>query len=166
VDNLSPEARRRCMSRVKSTDNPLERKVRSALHKRGFRFRTHVRSLPGRPDIALPKYRTAVFVDGDFWHGFNFPKWRHKLAPFWQTKIATNRARDIRNFRKLRRRKWFVVRIWQHQLEADFERSIDRIVKAIAAGTPPSPTRRTTGRRKPDRTLSSRRIPPKPNPPS
>lgn len=116
------------MSRVKSTDNDLELRVRSALHKRGFRFRTHVRSLAGRPDIVLTRYRIAIFVDGDFWHGFNFPRWRHKMAQFWQTKIATNRARDARNFRKLRRGNWVVIRIWQHQLKADFDSCIDRIV--------------------------------------
>lgn len=116
------------MSRVKSTNNDLEMRVRAALHRRGFRFRTHVRSLPGRPDIVLARYRIAVFVDGDFWHGFNFPRWRHKMAQFWQTKIATNRARDARNFRKLRRGDWLVIRIWQHQLKADFDSCIDRIV--------------------------------------
>jgi DNA mismatch endonuclease (patch repair protein) len=128
VDNLSPAARRRCMSRVKSKDNDLEKRVRSALHRRGLRFRTHVRSLPGRPDIVLPRHRIAIFVDGDFWHGFNFPRWQHKMARFWQAKIATNRARDTRNFRKLRRADWVVVRIWQHQLKADFNDCIDRIV--------------------------------------
>lgn len=127
------------MSRVKSTDNDLEMGVRAALHKRGFRFRTHVRSLPGRPDIVLARYRIAIFVDGDFWHGFNFPRWRHKMAQFWQTKIATNRARDARNFRKLRRDDWVVIRIWQHQLKSDFDGCIDRIVSLAA--TPRAPKR-------------------------
>jgi DNA mismatch endonuclease (patch repair protein) len=126
------------MSRVKNKDNDLEKRVRAALHKRGFRFRTHVRSLPGRPDIVLPKYRIAVFVDGDFWHGFNFPRWRHKMARFWQVKISTNRARDTRNFRKLRRDDWVVIRLWQHQLKADFDKCIDRVVDLAA----PRETRR------------------------
>ena len=127
MDNLSPEARSLCMSRVKRADNSLELKVRAALHRKGLRFRTHVRSLPGRPDIALAKHRTVVFIDGDFWHGFNFPRWRHKMAPFWQNKIALNRARDNRNFRRLRRDNWTVIRLWQHQLEADFDSCIERI---------------------------------------
>ena len=135
MDNLSPAQRRRCMSRVKSRDNQFEKRVRSALHERGFRFRTHVQSLPGRPDIALSKYRVAVFIDGDFWHGFNFPRWRHKMAPFWQAKIAANRTRDTRNFRKLRRDHWVVVRIWQHQLKLDFDRCIDRIVARSTGNT-------------------------------
>lgn len=119
------------MSSVKSTNNRLERRVRTALHKRGLRFRTHVRTLPGTPDIVLPRFQTAIFVDGDFWHGFNFPKWQHKLAPFWQTKILTNRRRDARNFRRLRRSNWMVIRLWQHQLEADFDRHIERVVRIV-----------------------------------
>lgn len=116
------------MSSVKNRDNDLEKRVRSALHRRGLRFRTHVRYLPGRPDIALPRHRTVVFIDGDFWHGFRFPRWSDRMTPFWQRKIAINRARDARNFRSLRRAGWKVVRIWQHQLEAHFEECIERIV--------------------------------------
>jgi DNA mismatch endonuclease (patch repair protein) len=119
------------MSSVKGRDNPLERRVRAALHRHGFRFRTHVRGLPGRPDIVLPRFRTAIFVDGDFWHGFNFPRWQEKLAPFWQMKIATNRQRDARNFRRLRRSNWTVIRLWQHQLEHDFDRCIRRVVDTV-----------------------------------
>jgi DNA mismatch endonuclease (patch repair protein) len=121
------------MSNVKGRDNNLERRVRAALHKHGFRFRTHVRALPGRPDIVLPRFKTAIFVDGDFWHGFNFPRWRQKLAPFWQRKIATNRQRDVRNFRRLRRSNWAVIRLWQHQLEHDFDRCIRRVVDTVKA---------------------------------
>jgi DNA mismatch endonuclease (patch repair protein) len=121
------------MSSVKSTNNRLETRVRAALHKRGFRFRTHVGTLPGTPDIVLPRFQTAIFVDGDFWHGFNFPRWQHKLAPFWQTKILTNRRRDARNFRRLRRSNWTVIRLWQHQLESDFDRHIDRVVRIVTA---------------------------------
>jgi DNA mismatch endonuclease, patch repair protein len=119
------------MSSVKGRDNPLEKRVRAALHRHGFRFRTHVRTLPGRPDIVLPKFQTAIFVDGDFWHGFNFPRWRHKLSPFWQIKIEANRNRDARNFRRLRRSNWAVIRLWQHQLDADFDRCIEHVIEAL-----------------------------------
>src|SRR5262245_3139305 len=125
------------MSNVKPVDNDLERRVRAALHRKGLRFRTHVKTLPGRPDIVLPKHRTVVFVDGDFWHGFNFPRWRHRMAPFWQLKIARNRERDSRNFRRLRRAEWTVIRLWQHQLEADFDGCIEFIVTGIRAKSAP-----------------------------
>jgi DNA mismatch endonuclease (patch repair protein) len=120
------------MSSVKSRDNPMERRVRSSLHRRGLRFRTHVRALPGRPDIVLSRFQVAIFVDGDFWHGFNFPRWRDKLSPSWREKIAMNRRRDAKNFRRLRRSDWTVVRLWEHQLESDFERCIERVVDVVA----------------------------------
>ena len=71
-DNLTPTQRSYCMSRVKGKDTSIERLVRSELHKRGFRFRKHVKTLPGKPDIVFPKAKVAVFVDGDFWHGYDF----------------------------------------------------------------------------------------------
>ncbi len=115
------------MSRVRSRDTRPELLLRSCLHRMGFRFRTHVRALAGRPDIVLPRYRIAVFVDGDFWHGYRFPLWSRSLSPFWRGKISTNRLRDGRNFRRLRRCGWTVVRIWQHQIEADLPRCGARI---------------------------------------
>jgi DNA mismatch endonuclease (patch repair protein) len=72
VDNLSPEARRKCMSSVKNKDTDLEVRLRSGLHRDGFRFTKHVRSLPGSPDLVFSRVRVAVFIDGDFWHGYRF----------------------------------------------------------------------------------------------
>lgn len=78
-----------------------------------------VRDLPGRPDFVFRDRRIAIFVDGDFWHGWRFPVWGHKLAPFWAEKISKNRDRDRRNYAKLRRAGWSVVRIWEHQIEKE-----------------------------------------------
>src|SRR5262245_25069068 len=100
ADNLSRAARSYCMSRVRSRDTAPELALRSALHRQGFRFHTHVKDLPGRPDIVLTSARVAVFVDGDFWHGYRFPAWEMTLAPFWRNKIAGNRRRDQRNFQR------------------------------------------------------------------
>ena len=72
-DNLTPEQRSYCMSRIKAKDTGLEVKVRSALHKKGLRFRKNVKELPGTPDIVFKKAQIAIFVDGDFWHGYRFP---------------------------------------------------------------------------------------------
>jgi DNA mismatch endonuclease (patch repair protein) len=130
-DNLTPKQRSHCMSRVKNRDTDLEVAVRSELHKRGFRFRKHVRDLPGAPDIVFPSVKVAVFIDGDFWHGWRFPVWAHNVSEFWQKKININRDRDRKNFHKLRRLGWEVIRIWQHQIEKDFEDCINRIVKAV-----------------------------------
>jgi len=131
TDNLTPEQRKRAMSRVRNKDTDLERKVRSALHERGYRFKKHVRSLPGSPDIVFTKQKLAVFIDGDFWHGYRFPAWEHKVADFWRQKIRKNRARDMKNFRKLRRMGWRVVRVWQHDVNKNFEFCLNRITSHV-----------------------------------
>lgn len=131
VDNLTPAQRSLCMSRVRGRDTGLERLVRSALHRQGFRFRKHVKTLPGRPDIVFPRAKVVVFIDGDFWHGYRFPLWEDRPSPFWKKKIRENRLRDRRNFRRLRSRGWRVKRIWQHEIELDPTRCVDRIVELV-----------------------------------
>jgi DNA mismatch endonuclease (patch repair protein) len=116
---------------VKGKDTGLERLLRSELHKRGLRFRKHVKKLPGKPDIAFPKLKVAVFIDGDFWHGYKFPLWKEKLTGFWRIKIRKNRERDKKNFTRLRRTGWKVIRIWQHQIKKDPDSCIVRIIKAV-----------------------------------
>ena len=130
-DNLTPEQRSYCMSRIKGKDTGLEVRVRSALHRRGLRFRKHVKDLPGKPDVVFRKARVAVFVDGDFWHGYRFPSWEDKVSDFWKKKINRNRERDAANHRKLRQMEWTVIRLWQHEVEADFDACIDRILAAV-----------------------------------
>jgi DNA mismatch endonuclease (patch repair protein) len=119
------------MSRVKLKDGSLETIVRSELHRRGFRFRKHVKSLPGSPDAVFPRQKVAVFIDGDFWHGYRLPAWEHKLKPFWKEKIRANRQRDRRNFRKLQRMGWRVVRVWQHQIRQDLESVVGKIISVL-----------------------------------
>ncbi|ACZ61417.1 very short patch repair endonuclease [Dehalococcoides mccartyi] len=127
-DNLTPEQRSYCMSRIKGKDTGLEMRVRSALHEQGLRFRKNVKWLPGKPDIVFSKAKVAVFVDGDFWHGYRFPLWQNKVSDFWKKKISKNRERDIKNHRKLRRMGWTVIRLWQHEIQKNFEASIERIL--------------------------------------
>jgi DNA mismatch endonuclease, patch repair protein len=131
-DNLTPEQRSYAMSRVRNKDTDLERLIRNEVHRRGFRFRKHVKTLPGSPDLVFQKQMVAVFIDGDFWHGFRFPQWEHKVSDFWKEKILRNRTRDQRNFRKLRRMGWTVIRIWQHEIKRDPESCIDRVINALA----------------------------------
>ena len=95
------EQRSYCMSRVKGKDTGLETRVRSELHRRGFRFRKHLRELPGKPDIAFTRARVAVFLDGDFWHGFGFETWQDTVSPFWQSKISKTIERDRKNHSRL-----------------------------------------------------------------
>lgn len=98
-----------------------------ALRALGWDFETHARDLPGRPDILFREAGVAVFVDGDFWHGWRFPIWKDKLSEKWEAKIEANRRRDARNFRRLRREGWQVVRIWEHQVERDIAACVARI---------------------------------------
>jgi DNA mismatch endonuclease (patch repair protein) len=94
---------------------------------------THPRDLPGRPDFVFRGRRIAVFVDGDFWHGWRFPTWQHKLAPFWADKISANRARDRRNHARLRRWGWRVVRVWEHQIKSAPHRVRERMIAVLEA---------------------------------
>lgn len=140
-DNLTPEQRRYCMSRIKGRDTRLETRVRSELHKRGFRFRKHIKELPGKPDVVFTKAKVAVFIDGDFWHGYRFPTWEHKVSDFWKAKIHKTRERDAKNHLRLRDMGWAVIRLWQHELEQDFDKSIERIVIAVRKGQESTPRR-------------------------
>lgn len=131
-DNLTPEQRRKTMQAVKGRDTSIERIVSSALTKRGLRFRRCVTALPGKPDFVFAKARVVVFVDGDFWHGWRFPRWREKLKPYWQQKIEKNRRRDRSNFQRLRRAGWIVLRFWSHQVRASLDVVVERIETAVA----------------------------------
>jgi DNA mismatch endonuclease (patch repair protein) len=119
------------MSRIKGKDTGLETRVRSELHKRGFRFRKHLKELPGKPDVVFTRAKVAVFIDGDFWHGYKFSTWEHKVSDFWKTKISKTRERDVKNHRLLQDMGWTVIRLWQHELERDFEGCIEKITAAL-----------------------------------
>jgi DNA mismatch endonuclease (patch repair protein) len=124
---MSPEKRSALMARIRGKDTGPERAVAEALVARGWEFETHARDLPGRPDILFRTAMVAVFVDGDFWHGWRFPIWRDKLSEAWEAKIEANRRRDARNFRKLRRSGWTVIRLWEHQVKRDLHDCIARV---------------------------------------
>lgn len=132
TDNLTPEQRSYCMSRIKGKDTGLERRVRSELETLGLQFETYVKGLPGKPDIVFPHDRIAVFVDGDFWHGYRFPAWEHSVSTFWREKIGKTRQRDQRNFRRLRKMGWRIIRIWQHEVKKDPESCVARITSHLS----------------------------------
>jgi len=115
TDFMTPEQRSRAMSHVRGTETQLERLVRSELHKLGFRFRKNVKTLPGRPDIVLPKYNAVVFVHGCFWHrheGCSASKLPETNREFWQTKIKANIERDKIQAQELRDLGWRVAVVW------------------------------------------------------
>lgn len=104
------------MAAVGPRDTRPELVVRRILHGLGYRFRLHRKDLPGRPDIVLPRYGTAIFVHGCFWH--RHPRCRKTTTPktnrdFWQEKFRANRRRDRRNVRDLQRQGWHVIVVWE-----------------------------------------------------
>lgn len=115
VDVVDPATRSRMMAGIRGKDTKPEMLVRRALHKAGFRYRLHVKDLPGRPDIVLPKYRTVIFVHGCFWHGHDCKhfKWPKTRAEFWRKKIEGNVTRDRIAVSELERRGWRVITIWE-----------------------------------------------------
>ena len=131
ADNLTPEQRSMTMSRIRSTNTKAEMIIRCLLHSRGLRYRIHAAELPGKPDIVFPSSKVIVFIDGDFWHGWRFSLWEHKLQPYWRSKIAGNRRRDRLNFQRLRRQGWTVIRIWEHQVKRDPVSCADRIETVV-----------------------------------
>ncbi len=132
-DIMSPEKRSALMSRIQGKNTGPERIIAGHLRRRGIYFTTHAVDLPGRPDIVFQRLKLAVFIDGDFWHGWRLPLWQHKLSEKWRNKIAANRARDARNFRRLRRLGWKVVRIWEHDIERQPAECVERIAAARRA---------------------------------
>jgi DNA mismatch endonuclease (patch repair protein) len=110
--------------------------LRQALSKRGLRFRTNVVSLPGKPDIVFARCRVAVFCDGDFWHGRDWPSLRKKLkggtnAAYWTAKIQSNMERDARNCDELRELGWRVVRLWESDIRADATRAAQAVERVV-----------------------------------
>lgn len=133
MDIMSPAMRSGVMSRIRSRDTGPERRVRSILHRMGYRFRLHRKDLPGKPDIVLPRHRLVIFVHGCFWHrhhcvnGRATPKGN---AKFWADKFEANCERDKRNRRQLRRLGWRVAVIWECQIR-DGERLRKRLERLL-----------------------------------
>ncbi|SRR6266704_1717735 len=126
-DIMSPETRSVLMARIKGKNTGPELLLGKALRRLGLRWVSHSADVLGRPDFVFKKRRVVVFVDGDFWHGWRFSIWRDKLTAKWDQKINSNRLRDSRVHRSLRRAGWKVVRIWEHQIERDVEVCARRI---------------------------------------
>jgi DNA mismatch endonuclease (patch repair protein) len=131
-DIMSSDKRSAVMSRIRGRDTGPELFVASALKERGLEWESHAKDLPGRPDFVFREPRVAVFIDGDFWHGWQFDTWRHKLSEKWEAKIAENIERDTRNRKALRKAGWTVVRVWEHQLEKNPRGAVRRLLRRIS----------------------------------
>ena len=122
MDNHSKEVRSYNMSKIRSTGTKPEEMVRKYLFSKGVRYRKNVKTLPGKPDIVLPKYKTIVFVNGCFWHGhsgckyFVMPK---SNKEYWESKINNNIARDQKTYDSLSALGWNVLVVWECELKKD-----------------------------------------------
>lgn len=133
-DSLTPEKRSWNMSRIRAKDTSIEVKVRKYLFSQGFRYRKNVSSLPGKPDIVFPKYKTVVFIHGCFWHRHKgckratTPKSRQE---YWLPKLERNVENDRKHYSDLKKAGWRSIVIWECEVNKHFEETMERLVKEI-----------------------------------
>lgn len=131
-DDLTPEQRRKNMKHIRSEDTRIEVMLRKALWRKGYRYRKNFKRLPGKPDIALTKYKIAIFCDGEFFHGKDWEVLEPRLArsnnsEYWVGKISKNRERDVEINKKLLSMGWTVIRFWGN----DIKKKTDECIKVI-----------------------------------
>ena len=142
-DIVDPQTRSRMMAGIRGKDTKPEMLIRRALHREGFRYRLHVRDVPGRPDMVLRKHRATIFVHGCFWHGHDCPLFRLPATrtEFWQEKIGRNRDRDGEVRAALGDAGWRQLVVWECALKGRGRLDFSALVARIAAwltGTSPS----------------------------
>jgi DNA mismatch endonuclease (patch repair protein) len=128
------EQRHYNMSRIKSKDTSIEVLFRKSLWHEGIRYRKNFKSLPGRPDIAITKYKIAIFCDGEFWHGRHWEIKKSKIKnnrEYWIKKIERNMQRDNETDLQLRAQGWLVMRFWGDDIKKDISLCVDEVKEAI-----------------------------------
>ena len=130
IDTVDKATRSRMMAGIRSKGTRPELIVRRSLHAQGFRFRLHVKELPGKPDLVFPKYNAVIFVNGCFWHGHECEifKWPSANKKFWRDKIERNAANDAVARRALRRLGWRVMVLWECSLRRSLRTGDSKLV--------------------------------------
>lgn len=136
MDRLSPEQRHRNMQNIKAKDTSIERIMRKALWDKGFRYRKNYTGLPGKPDIAITKYKIAIFCDSEFFHGKDWDDLeqqikRGKNADFWIRKISRNIVHDNEVDMALRGLGWIVLRFWGKDIKNNVDKCVETVQDAI-----------------------------------
>lgn len=130
---LSKDKRSERMSKIRSRNTKFEKEFVLDLKKKTKkRFKTNVAAIKGKPDVVFVKDKACVFLDSDFWHGWQYPRWKHLLKnDFWREKIEKNRKRDLLTTRYLKRSGWRVLRVWEHEIKKDSKLVTEKIEKFL-----------------------------------
>ena len=134
ADRISKEKRSWNMSQIHSSNTSIELVVRKDLFRRGFRYRINMKTLPGKPDIVLPKYKTAIFIHGCFWHRHTdckFAATPSSNVEFWNEKFKKNINNDQRHYKDLESLGWRVIVVWQCEINQNFTELMDRLEAEI-----------------------------------
>ena len=134
MDDLTPEQRRKNMQAIKSKDTSIELLLRKALWQEGIRYRKNYKKLPGTPDIAITKYKIAIFCDSEFFHGYNWEIKKQKLGhnrEYWIKKIERNMARDRENDFKLIALNWIPIHFWGQEIQKHTEECVQAVEDLI-----------------------------------
>ena len=134
ADDLTPEQRRRNMQAIHSKDTTIELLLRKALWERGVRYRKNYKKLIGKPDIAITKYKIAVFCFFDYWHGYDWENRNQRIKSnrdYWVPKIERNMARDREVTEALQRDGWLVLRFWEWQIRKHLSECVESVLQAI-----------------------------------
>lgn len=122
------------MAGIGSANTRPEMLIRRGLHALGFRYRLHVRDLPGKPDMVFPRHRAVIFVHGCFWHGHDCAlfRWPSSREEFWRTKITGNIARDARVREQLQAAGWRILEVWECAMKGKGRLPLDEVIHACA----------------------------------
>ncbi|PIQ88491.1 MAG: very short patch repair endonuclease [Candidatus Omnitrophica bacterium CG11_big_fil_rev_8_21_14_0_20_42_13] len=129
VDKITKNERSALMSKIRSRDTKFEEDFIRGLKKiTNVKFKCNCQLIKGKPDIVFNKRKVCVFLDSDFWHGWQYPRWRHLLKnDFWREKIEANRQRDKRVSKFLRQKGWKVLRFWEHGIKRDEDAMLKKV---------------------------------------
>ena len=134
ADDLTPEQRRRNMQAIKSKDTTIELALRKALWSKGIRYRKNCKALIGKPDVAITKYKIAVFCDSEYWHGYDWENQNQKIKSnrdYWIPKIERNIERDKEVTAALEQEGWTVIRFWERQIRKELDACVTQIQLAV-----------------------------------
>ena len=135
ADDLTPEQRRRNMQAIRSKDTSIELALRKALWERGIRYRKNYKKLIGKPDIAITKYKIAVFCDSDYWHGYDWESRNQRIKSnrdYWVPKIERNMERDREVTSALQSEGWLVIRFWEWQIKKHLDECVEEVLRTVS----------------------------------